>query len=88
MKTYELTAGSEKTLVAPLDRQQIELIIPVKYWSKTGRHLFSFPLYYKTKQDGKQLPLDYVTLVSLASKELLLQQNNQVQKMNLCSGSF
>ncbi|KAA6453354.1 IucA/IucC family protein [Bacillus swezeyi] len=77
MKTYELTAGSEKTLVAPLDRQQIELIIPVKYWSKTGRHLFSFPLYYKTKQDGKQLPLDYVTLVSLASKELLLQQDNR-----------
>ena len=40
-----------------------------------GRHLFSFPLYYQTAQNGKPLPLDYVTLVSLASKELLLQQS-------------
>ncbi|MCY7836752.1 IucA/IucC family siderophore biosynthesis protein [Bacillus haynesii] len=75
IKTREIADGSQKTLIVPLKRQQIELIVPIKYWSKTGRHLFSFPLYYQTTQNGKQLPLDYVTLVSLASKELLLQQN-------------
>ncbi|MCY8405359.1 IucA/IucC family protein [Bacillus sonorensis] len=77
INTEETRTGTGRTLIVPLERQQIELIVPVKYWSKTGRHLFSFPLYYKIKQDGKQLPLDYVTLVSLASKELLLQQNNR-----------
>ncbi|MCY8665716.1 IucA/IucC family siderophore biosynthesis protein [Bacillus haynesii] len=75
IKTREIADGSQKTLIVPLKRQQIELIVPIKYWSKTGRHLFSFPLYYQTTQNGKPLPLDYVTLVSLASKELLLQQN-------------
>ncbi|KJD55397.1 IucA/IucC family siderophore biosynthesis protein, partial [Bacillus amyloliquefaciens] len=74
IKTREIADGSQKTLIVPLKRQQIELIVPIKYWSKTGRHLFSFPLYYQTTQN-KPLPLDYVTLVSLASKELLLQQN-------------
>ena len=57
------------------DADQLAPVIPIKYWSKTGRHLFSFPLYYQTAQNGKPLPLDYVTLVSLASKELLLQQS-------------
>ncbi|MCY7845441.1 N(2)-citryl-N(6)-acetyl-N(6)-hydroxylysine synthase [Bacillus licheniformis] len=75
IKTRGIADGSQKTLIVPLKRQQIELIVPIKYWSKTGRHLFSFPLYYQTTQNGKPLPLDYVTLVSLASKELLLQQN-------------
>ncbi|MCY8007954.1 IucA/IucC family siderophore biosynthesis protein [Bacillus haynesii] len=75
IKTRKIADGSQKTLIVPLERQQIELIVPIKYWSKTGRHLFSFPLYYQTTQNGKPLPLDYVTLVSLASKELLLQQN-------------
>ncbi|MCY8641553.1 IucA/IucC family protein [Bacillus haynesii] len=75
IKTRGIANGSQKTLIVPLKRQQIELIVPIKYWSKTGRHLFSFPLYYQTTQNGKPLPLDYVTLVSLASKELLLQQN-------------
>ncbi|MCY9222490.1 IucA/IucC family siderophore biosynthesis protein, partial [Bacillus licheniformis] len=75
IETREIADGSQKTLIVPLERQQIELIVPIKYWSKTGRHLFSFPLYYQTAQNGKPLPLDYVTLVSLASKELLLQQS-------------
>ncbi len=73
----ETRTGSGKILIVPLAHQQIELIAPVKYWSETGRHLFSFPLYYKINGDGKELPLDYVTLVALASKELLLQQNNR-----------
>ncbi|OMI28346.1 IucA/IucC family siderophore biosynthesis protein [Bacillus haynesii] len=75
IETREIADGSQKTLIVPLKRQQIELIVPIKYWSKTGRHLFSFPLYYQTAQNRKPLLLDYVTLVSLASKELLLQQN-------------
>ncbi|BCE12210.1 hypothetical protein RSC2_04006 [Bacillus paralicheniformis] len=87
IKTREIADGSQKTLIVPLKRQQIELIVPIKYWSKTGRHLFSFPLYYQTTQN-KPLPLDYVTLVSLASKELLLQQNRGVPRMNSCSESF
>jgi siderophore synthetase component len=63
----------EKWIKMPLKQQSIEVIVPVKHWSLTGRHLFQFPLYYKTNE--KELPLDYITLVSLLTKELLLEQN-------------
>ncbi|GEN32916.1 IucA/IucC family protein [Aneurinibacillus danicus] len=64
----------ETVLVSSLSSQQIEIIIPVRYWSATGRHLFSFPIYYRTKESSDPQPADYVTLVSLITKELLLEQ--------------
>lgn len=64
-------------LIRRLPLQNIDLIIPMKYWSETGRHLFSFPIMYKTAEGGKPIPADYLSLVSLLAKELLLQQGRE-----------
>jgi siderophore synthetase component len=66
----------EKVIVSHLVLQQIELIIPVKYWSLTDRHLFDFPLYYRIGESEFK-PLDYVTLTSLIVKEFLLDKSHR-----------
>ncbi|MFC9598442.1 IucA/IucC family protein [Peribacillus butanolivorans] len=61
-------------LVSNLASQDIALLVPLKYWSETGRHIISFPVYYQTA--SKQVrELDYVTMVSAVSKELLNEQD-------------
>ncbi|MDQ7860070.1 IucA/IucC family protein [Peribacillus frigoritolerans] len=60
-------------MVSKLTSQDIALLVPLKYWSETGRHIFHFPVYYQT--GSKQVhELDYVTMVSIVSKELLNEQ--------------
>ncbi len=71
----ETAAGSVKTISCALSNQGIDLIIDVKYWSETGRHLFDFPIYYHTGNETK--PIDYVTLASLITKELALENNQE-----------
>lgn len=66
----------EKVIVSHLVLQQIELIIPVKYWSLTDRHLFGFPLYYRIGESELK-PLDYVTLTTLVVKEFLLDKRHR-----------
>lgn len=61
-----------RNVVCALPRQGVEVFAPVRYFSPTGRHLFSFPIRYRAG-DGETLPLDYATLVSLAVKELSLR---------------
>ncbi|WP_088104103.1 IucA/IucC family protein [Halalkalibacter urbisdiaboli] len=57
-----------------LANQGMHLYIPLKYWSLTGRHIFSFPLYYSLSTESCELfELDYVTLTSLVIKELNLK---------------
>ncbi|WP_028782314.1 IucA/IucC family protein [Thalassobacillus devorans] len=67
--------ASEKTIFCPLSNQAIDLIIDVKYWSETGRHLFEFPIYYQSGEETK--PIDYVTLAALITKELALEHNRE-----------
>ncbi|MFC0189986.1 IucA/IucC family protein [Fictibacillus aquaticus] len=62
-------------LIVKLDNQDVTITADLKHWSLTGRHLFHFPISYKTGRQEK--PLDYVTMVSLISKELLLQQGRE-----------
>ncbi|MDF9758649.1 siderophore synthetase component [Peribacillus simplex] len=63
----------DSLLVSNLLSQDIALLVPVKYWSETGRHIFTFPIYYQNA--SKQVrELDYVTMVSIVSKELLNEQ--------------
>jgi siderophore synthetase component len=64
----------EKVIVSHLVLQQIELIIPVRYWSLTDRHLFGFPLYYRVGKSELK-PLDYITLTTLVVKEFLLDKS-------------
>ncbi|MEF2097550.1 IucA/IucC family protein [Bacillus sp. CFBP9009] len=66
-------AISDSLMVSKLISQDIALLVPLKYWSETGRHIFNFPIYYQTA--SKQVhELDYVTMVSIVSKELLNEQ--------------
>nr|WP_170295544.1 IucA/IucC family siderophore biosynthesis protein [Chengkuizengella sediminis] len=61
----------------PLQHVGGELIVKVKYFSLTGRHLFYFPVKYETDGRDKSLELDYVTLISFLCKELSMSENHQ-----------
>lgn len=61
----------KQILHCELSNQDIHLYIPLRYWSITGRHIFSFSLYYSLLSDSNQLfELDYITLTSMVIKEL------------------
>ncbi|MGG4264685.1 IucA/IucC family protein [Peribacillus simplex] len=63
----------DSLLVSNLLSQDIALLVPLKYWSETGRHIFTFPIYYQNA--SKQVrELNYVTMVSIVSNELLNEQ--------------
>lgn len=55
-----------------LSQQGIQIIAGLRYYSPTGRHLFQFPIYYQCLTQSKLLELDYVTLIALITKELML----------------
>lgn len=55
-----------------LPHQGIQVLAPLRYWSPTGRHRFSFPLYYRAVGQKGPLPLDYITMAALLAKELIL----------------
>ncbi|MDJ0724030.1 MAG: IucA/IucC family siderophore biosynthesis protein [Prochloraceae cyanobacterium] len=63
---------SQELIYFNLERQGIKIFAGLRYWSLTGRHLFDFPLYYKSFERGNLIELDYVTLVTLLTKELTL----------------
>jgi siderophore synthetase component len=65
----------EKVIISKLVLQNIELVAGVKYWSATERHLFAFPIYYRTGESEDLQPMDYVTLTSLIVKEFLLDKS-------------
>ncbi|SFL69711.1 Siderophore synthetase component [Gracilibacillus orientalis] len=75
----------EKSLIfCELPLLGIHLYIPLAYWSVTGRHLFSFPIYY-SGNSGKLLEVDYITLVNLITKQLIEsnEQNGTVNQEEL-----
>ncbi|WNB91253.1 IucA/IucC family protein [Bacillus sp. NEB1478] len=64
-----------KWIKISLENQDAEIFAAIKHWSLTGRHLFHFPLLIKS--GTKFVTLDYITLVSLLSKELLLEHSRE-----------
>ncbi|UOQ43931.1 IucA/IucC family siderophore biosynthesis protein [Halobacillus salinarum] len=66
-----------------LEHQKIELIIPIKYWSLTDRHLFHFPIYYRGEKEDNLIPVDYVTLISLIIKELQIENDGTLAEDEL-----
>lgn len=54
-----------------LPEQGFELLVPVRYRSSTGRHLFDRPIRYANSA-GDPPELDYVTLIALLVRELSL----------------
>ncbi len=70
----ETRADGSVVFVTELAKQDLELVIPVRYFSPVGRHLFEFPIRYRPQgSDQKGTVLDYTTLVALCSKELLIE---------------
>ncbi|SDH83766.1 Siderophore synthetase component [Alteribacillus persepolensis] len=74
----ETSSGLVKsgTLHIPLPRQGAEIKAPLKYYSITERHLYSFPILYRLNQDAKWHKADVVILASLLAKELSLDSQN------------
>jgi siderophore synthetase component len=66
---------SAKWLKIELKNQGTSIYAALKHWSLTGRHLFHFPILKKT--DSRFVPLDYISLIALLSKELLIGQNRE-----------
>lgn len=64
---------TDEWIYCSLSQQQMEIIAPLTYRSPTGRHLFAFPIYYRTHQLVNWNPLDYVTLITILTKELTLE---------------
>jgi siderophore synthetase component len=67
--------GIEKVIISKMVLQKIELVAGLTYWSDTDRHLFSFPIYYRTAGSEDLQPIDYITLTSLIVKEFLLDKS-------------
>lgn len=71
LREIGFSSSEVQEIRCPLVYQGVELVARLRYWSPTGRHLFSFPIYYQPA-GGNLLELDYVTLVALVTKELVL----------------
>lgn len=70
----EVRADGSLVFIAKLAKQDLELVIPIRYVSSVGRHLFDFPIRFRpqgSEQEGAIV--DYTTLVALCSKELLIE---------------
>lgn len=74
--------GAQSLLQIPLKHQCIDLLVGLRYWSITGRHLFCFPIYLQPL-DGSNVELDYITLVALVSKELALMNGSHDHQAEL-----
>jgi len=64
--------NAKKVISCSLSQQKLEILAGLHYESLTSRHLFAFPLFYKSVTSDKLLELDYVTFVALINKELSL----------------
>lgn len=59
----------------PLPQQDVELIVPLRYASPTGRHLFELPAYGRDT-GGEPKPIDAGTVAALGRRELALSADN------------
>lgn len=63
-----------KIVRCPLAHHDMEIVAPVRYWSPTERHLFSYPFRYRSHNSDTWQALDYVTMVTLLTKELVIER--------------
>ncbi|QIB76088.1 IucA/IucC family siderophore biosynthesis protein [Halogeometricum borinquense] len=56
----------------PFTQQGIEVVVPLRYESPTGRHLFDLPAFAREDTDAELNPLDAGTLAALGRRELAL----------------
>jgi siderophore synthetase component len=74
-------------VICPLLHHGIDIIVPVSYWSATGRHLFQYPWHYFTPTT-ELLTLDMVTLITLITKELSILNKTDGSIESLVSGAI
>lgn len=63
-------------ILCDLEHQNIQILAGLRYYSPSGRHLFHFPIYYQPADKTGVLEVDYLTLVTLLTKELALADGN------------
>lgn len=63
-------------ILCDLEHQNIQILAGLRYHSPSGRHLFHFPIYYQLTEKTGVLEVDYLTLVTLLTKELALADGN------------
>ena len=49
----ETKADGSLVFVAKLAKQDLELVIPIRYFSSVGRHLFDFPIRFRPSGSEK-----------------------------------
>ncbi|AFK20880.1 IucA/IucC family siderophore biosynthesis protein (plasmid) [Haloferax mediterranei ATCC 33500] len=64
-----IDADTDEVVHASLSDQGVDIYVPLRYQSLTGRHLFELPAVYRLAND-EVLKLDYPTLVNLVTTEL------------------
>ncbi|EIT86379.1 hypothetical protein A374_05426 [Fictibacillus macauensis ZFHKF-1] len=67
-----IEAARDHVLKVSLPHQQLNIYVPLRYWSLTGRHLFAFPIYYGCSED-QLMEGDYITLTALLCRELMIE---------------
>ncbi|ARI76612.1 IucA/IucC family protein [Halobacillus mangrovi] len=75
--------SSDQIIRIDLNKQQTNLFVPVNYESLTGRHLFSFPFYYRIGKSEEFHTLDYVTMTTLLTKEWLVENKKSLSEDEL-----
>ncbi|MFN6497962.1 MAG: IucA/IucC family protein [Nostoc sp. DedQUE01] len=63
---------AQELIYCYLEYQRIQILAGLRYYSPSGRHLFHFPIYYQPADKSDVLEVDYVTLITLLTKELAL----------------
>jgi spermidine-citrate ligase len=77
---------SQELITCYLERQNIQILAGLGYYSLTGRHLFNFPMYYQPGGKNTLLEVDYITLVALITKELALKDGSNRHQEELLVG--
>ncbi|WP_020615699.1 IucA/IucC family protein [Paenibacillus daejeonensis] len=68
----EWCPGKAGVYLCELSNQGVQLLLGVDYYSRTGRHHFKHPVYYRTSLQQEPIAGDYVTIGALLFKELAL----------------
>ena len=68
----EWCPGKAGVYLCELSNQGVQLLLGVEYHSRTGRHHFRRPVYYRTSLQQEPIVGDYLTIGALLIKELAL----------------
>ena len=85
----ETKADGSLVFVAALAKQDLELVIPIRYFSPVGRHLFDFPFAFARKAvNNRERSSITPHLLLYVQRNFSLNMAAQMQRMSSCFASF